>query len=170
MTISTTLPIGRSSDANREVKLTDSGRAVYGGGGITPDVKIDTPKSNNFQDVLMEQFVFFDFANHYLVNHTVGKDFKVDDGVIHDFETYLTSKQIPWTPQDISGVRDWIDMSIKSELFTSVFGQQEGLKVRAAWDPMINKAITLIPQAETLKTTAQKTIAMRASNASNVAH
>ncbi|HEY5255142.1 MAG TPA: S41 family peptidase [Acidobacteriaceae bacterium] len=159
-----------SSDANREVKLTDSGRAVYGGGGITPDVKIDTPKSNNFQDVLMEQFVFFDFANHYLVNHTVGKDFKVDDGVIHDFETYLTSKQIPWTPQDISGVRDWIDMSIKSELFTSVFGQQEGLKVRAAWDPMINKAITLIPQAETLKTTAQKTIAMRASNASNAAH
>src|SRR6185369_5935078 len=26
--------------ANREVKLTDSGRTVYGGGGITPDVKI----------------------------------------------------------------------------------------------------------------------------------
>ncbi|HET9101441.1 MAG TPA: S41 family peptidase [Acidobacteriaceae bacterium] len=155
------------SDANREVKLTDSGRAVYGGGGITPDVKIDTPKSNNFQDVLMEQFVFFNFANHFLVNHTVAKDFKVDDNVIHDFETYLTSKHIPWTTQDISGVRDWIDMSIKSELFTSVFGLQEGLKVRAAWDPMINKAITLIPQAEALKTTAQKTIAKRASQASN---
>jgi carboxyl-terminal processing protease len=158
------------SDVNREVKLTDSGRSVYGGGGITPDVKIKTPKSNNFQDVLMEQFVFFDFANHYLVNHTVGKDFKVDDTVIHDFEAYLTSKHIPWTAQGISGVRDWIDMSIKSELFTSVFGQQEGLKVRAAWDPMINKAITLIPQAEALKTTAQKTIAMRASAVSNAVH
>jgi len=70
----------------------------------------------------------------------------------------------------VSGVRDWIDMSIKSELFTSVFGQQEGLRVRAAWDPMINKAITLIPQAETLKTTAQKTIATRASQASNAVH
>ncbi|MGO8720050.1 MAG: S41 family peptidase [Acidobacteriaceae bacterium] len=158
------------SDANREVKLTDSGRPVYGGGGITPDVKIDTPKSNDFQDVLMEQYVFFNFANHYLVNHTVGKDFKVDDAVIHEFETYLTSKQIPWTAQDISGVRGWIDMSIKSELFTSVFGQQEGLKVRAAWDPMISKAITLIPQAETLTTTAQKTIAMRTSSASNAVH
>ncbi|HZC43800.1 MAG TPA: S41 family peptidase, partial [Acidobacteriaceae bacterium] len=83
---------------------------------------------------------------------------------------YLTSKQIPWTEQDISGVRDWIDMSIKSELFTSVFGQQEGLKVRAAWDPMIGKAITLIPQAETLKTTAQKAIAMRTSAASSAVH
>ena len=28
-----------------EVKLTDSGRTVYGGGGITPDEKIDTPKA-----------------------------------------------------------------------------------------------------------------------------
>lgn len=154
------------SDANREVKLTDSGRPVYGGGGITPDVKIDTPKSNNFQDVLIEQDVFFNFANHYLVNHAVGKDFKVDDNVIHDFETYLTSKQIPWTTQDISSVRDWIDMSIKSELFTSVFGQQEGLKIRAAWDPMISKAIALIPQAETLKTTAQRIIAMKTNEAS----
>jgi carboxyl-terminal processing protease len=157
-----------SSDANREVKMTDSGRAVYGGGGITPDVKIETPKSNHFEDVLMEQFAFFNFASHYLVNHTVTKDFKVDDSVLHDFEAYLTSKQIPWTAADINGVRDWIDMSIKSELFTSVFGQQEGLKVRAAWDPMIGKAITLIPQAETLQQTAQKQIALKMS-ASNTA-
>jgi carboxyl-terminal processing protease len=158
------------SDANREVKLTDSGRAVYGGGGITPDVKIDTPKSNNFQDILMEQFVFFNFANHYLVNHTVDKNFQVDDNVIHEFEAYLTGKQIPWTAKDIGAVRNWIDMSIKSELFTSVFGQQEGLKVRAAWDPMIDKAISLLPQAEALKTTAQKTIAMKTSAASNAVH
>lgn len=118
----------------------------------------------------MEQFVFFNFANHYLVNHTVGKDFKVDDDVVHEFETYLTSKQVPWTTQEIDGVRDWIDMSIKSELFTSVFGQQEGLKVRAAWDPMITKAVTLIPQAETLKTTAQKTIAMKTSTSAAAVH
>ena len=149
------------SDANREVKLTDSGRTVYGGGGITPDVHIDSPKLNHFQTVLMQQFTFFNFSSYYLVNHTVTRDFKVDDAVIKDFETFLTSKHIPWTTQDIDGVRDWIDMSIKSELFTSVFGEQEGLKVRVAWDPMISKAVTLLPQAEALKTTAQKTIAMR---------
>jgi len=43
MTTSTIPPIDRRATPNREVKLTDSGRAVYGGGGITPDVKIDTP-------------------------------------------------------------------------------------------------------------------------------
>ena len=29
-----------ANNANHEVKMTDSGRTVYGGGGITPDVKI----------------------------------------------------------------------------------------------------------------------------------
>ena len=149
------------SDANREVKLTDSGRTVYGGGGITPDVHIAPLKSNHFQTVLMQQFAFFNFSSRYLVNHTVAKDFKVDDSVIKDFEAFLTSKQIPWTTQDIDGVRGWIDMSIKSSLFTSVFGERDGMKVRVAWDPMISKAVTLLPQAEALETTAQKTIAMR---------
>src|SRR5690242_15266668 len=36
------------NNGNREVKLTDSGRTVYGGGGITPDVKVATPKGNAF--------------------------------------------------------------------------------------------------------------------------
>lgn len=159
-----------TSDANREVKLTDSGRTVYGGGGIMPDVKIDTPKSNHFENVLMEQFAFFNFASHYLVNHTVTRDFKVDDSAIKDFEAYLTSKHIPWTAADINGARDWIDMSIKSELFTSVFGQQEGLKVRAAWDPMIAKSIALVPQAEALLQTAQKQIALKATASNAVVH
>ena len=34
-----------NNTANREVKLTDSGRTVYGGGGITPDVNIPPIKT-----------------------------------------------------------------------------------------------------------------------------
>ena len=151
------------NDANREVKLTDAGRTVYGGGGITPDVKIDTPKSNHFQDVLLQHLVFFDFAKSYLANRTITSDFKVDDAVLKDFKQFLTKQQVPYTDQDINGVRDWIDMSIKSELVTSQFDQQEGLKIRAEWDPMINKAITLMPQALALEDTAKKTLAMKTS-------
>src|SRR6202000_1969810 len=57
-------------DKNREVKLTDSGRTVYGGAGITPDNKIDTPKSNHFQDLLLEHYIFFTFPSHYLADRT----------------------------------------------------------------------------------------------------
>ena len=41
----------------REVKMTDSGRTVYGGGGITPDVKYTEPKTNNFEDMLLQRYV-----------------------------------------------------------------------------------------------------------------
>src|SRR5437016_469345 len=51
-----------SNNANREVKLTDSGRTVYGGGGITPDVAVPPIKSNHFQDTLLQHYAFFNFA------------------------------------------------------------------------------------------------------------
>ncbi len=41
--------------------------------------------------------------------------------------------------------------SIKSDLFTSQFGQIEGQKVRAQWDPQIQKALGFMPQAQALE-------------------
>ena len=38
-----------NNTANREVKLTDSGRTVYGGGGITPDVKFSRSRATTFR-------------------------------------------------------------------------------------------------------------------------
>src|SRR5580704_4521377 len=42
-----------------EVKLTDSGRQVTGGGGITPDVAVVPNKLNPFQEMLLRREVFF---------------------------------------------------------------------------------------------------------------
>jgi carboxyl-terminal processing protease len=136
--------------ANLEVKLTDSGRTVYGGGGITPDEKIDPDKANKFQDSLYRQYAFFDFSKHYLANHVVSKDFVVDDAVLQQFKDFLKSQQIDYTDADIAGVSDWLKASIKSELFKSQFGLTEGSKVTAEWDPQIAKAITFLPEAQTL--------------------
>ena len=63
--------------------------------------------------------------------------------MIGEFKDFLKSQDIAYTDQDIAGVRDWINANITSEIFTSQFGQQEGLKVRAEWDPMIQKASDL---------------------------
>jgi carboxyl-terminal processing protease len=137
--------------SNLEVKLTDAGRTVYGGGGITPDEKIDNLKSNHFQDGLLQHYAFFNFSKHYLATHTVPKDFVVDDAVMQEFKSFLKTNAIDYTDADIAGVSDWVKESIKSDLFTSQFGQLEGLKVRAQWDPQIVKAIGFLPQAQALE-------------------
>src|SRR5271165_2152188 len=86
-----------NANTNHEVKMTDSGRTVYGGGGITPDVKIATPKPNKFQETLLEKYTFFNFAKHYVINHKVGRQFEVDDAVMQEFRKYLDEQKIPFT-------------------------------------------------------------------------
>ena len=153
---------------DREVKLTDSGRTMYGGGGITPDVLFDSPKSNHIQDVLLAHYAFFDFSKHYLATHTVAKDFQVDEAVMNDFKQFLTSKQISYTEPELASVSDWLKTNLKAELFTSQFGQQEGLKIRANYDPMVLKALSVMPQAATLEDTAEKVEAQKQAARSNL--
>jgi carboxyl-terminal processing protease len=141
----------KADKSNLEVKLTDSGRTVYGGGGITPDEKIDTPKQNHFQDSLVGHYAFFNFSKHYLATHTVPKDFVVDDATVQQFKSFLKDKKIDYTDNDIAGIQDWVKANIKAELFTSQFGQLEGLKVRAQYDPEISKAQTFMPEAMALE-------------------
>jgi carboxyl-terminal processing protease len=96
-------------------------------------------------------YAFFNFSKHYLATHTVTKDFVVDDAVMQQFKAFLKDNKIDYTDADIAGVSDWIKENIKSYLFTSQFGQLEGLKVNAEWDPQIAKAVSFLPEAQTLE-------------------
>jgi carboxyl-terminal processing protease len=149
------------SNAGREVKLTDSGRTVYGGGGITPDYKIPTPKGNHFQDDMLQHYAFFNFAKHYMINHHPTKSFEVDDVVMQDFRKFLDSQNIAYTEADLVQNEDWVKSNIKSEIFIDAFGQDEGLKVRAEADPEVIKALQLLPEAKQLADNARKIVAER---------
>ena len=151
-----------ADNTNREVKLTDSGRTVYGGGGITPDEKIDSPKSNHFQDQLLFKSAFFHFAPHYLANRTVDKNFSVDDAVLTDFKQFLTSQNVPFSEADFNANLDWVKVNIKEKILTSQFGQLQGLRTLADWDPQIQKALTFLPEAQALEDTAHKVLAQKA--------
>jgi carboxyl-terminal processing protease len=156
-----------ADSTNREVKMTDSGRTVYGGGGITPDEKIEAPKSNDFQDELIYKAAFFHFAAHYLSNRSVDKNFQVDDAVLADFKQFLTAQNINWTDNDINGVSDWLKVSIRQYIITSQFGQLQGLRAMADWDPMIQKALSFLPEAQALEDNAHKVLAQKAEARSN---
>jgi carboxyl-terminal processing protease len=153
----------QASTAGKEVKLTDSGRTVYGGGGITPDVKIPTPKATRFQDELLQHYAFFNFAKHYLISRHIAKDFQVNDAVLQDFRKFLDDEKITYNEADLAAAQDWVASHIKAELFVSEFGQQEGLKVQAEGDPQVIKALELLPQAKELADNAKHIIAERAS-------
>src|ERR1700730_1617409 len=149
------------NNANHEVKLTDGGRTVYGGGGITPDVKLAPYKPNKFQDSLLQHYALFNFAKHYAITHKVTQNFEVDDAVMLDFRKFLDSEKIAYTEAEMIESNEWLRSNIKSELFVDTFGQEEGLKVRAETDPDVIKALDLMPQARALADNARKVVAER---------
>ena len=151
-----------ANNTNQEVKLTDSGRTVYGGGGITPDEKIDSPKANRFQEELLQKDAFFKFAPVYLANRTVDKSFEVNEAVLSEFKQYLTGQSIPYTQADLDGVNDWLKACIKDKIDAIQFGESQGLRVRADWDPMIQKALTYLPEAQALEDNAHKVLTQKA--------
>jgi carboxyl-terminal processing protease len=152
-----------------EVKLTDSGRQVFGQGGITPDDFVAAPKQDDFQTSLYRRGVFYatpqgvgDFTRFYLsAKPDVSKDFVVDEQVINDFRKYLSNQHIKYTEPEIQENLTWLKWQIKREVFTSVFGLNEGFKVALQDDPQLDKAIDLIPQSKALYQNARKIVAER---------
>jgi len=145
----------------REVKLTDSGRQVFGGGGISPDFKIAAPKPTHFQDTLLQHYAFFNFAKHYTLNRHVARNFEVDDSVMQEFRKFLDAQKVPYTEAELNESNDWVRSNIKSELFIAEFGQQEGLRVRAEADPQVTESLKYLPKAKDLADNARRIIADR---------
>jgi carboxyl-terminal processing protease len=154
-----------------EVKLTDSGRQVYGGDGITPDVVVSEPKPNDFQQELLRREVFFpfegsvgNFTTYFLgTKPQITKDFEVDDNVIATFRAFLQKQNISFTDADINANLDWIRREIKKEVFISMFGLPTGDEVELRGDPQVEKAIESLPQARALYDNARRVLAQRES-------
>jgi carboxyl-terminal processing protease len=157
-----------------EVKLTDSGRQVHGGGGITPDYDFPNPKLTPFENRLEDRGKNIlssmlppdvgvgDFVTNYLgTKPSITKNFVADDSVIAAFKAYLKKREVPFTDQDIADNLDWIKLQIKREVFTSVYGLDEGFRVEADADPEISRAVELLPQARALYEKARTIVAQR---------
>jgi carboxyl-terminal processing protease len=156
-------------DHPTEIRQTDSGRQVTGGGGITPDIIVAMPKPTKFQQTMYRDDVFFPaeqgvagFTRFYLgTKPTVSHNFEVDDTVLHEFRDYLAKRNVKYTEPEYTENLDWIKRKIKQEVYMSTYGTQEGFKVLLEADPQVQKAVESIPQARALYENARKVVAQR---------
>ncbi len=136
----------------RKVFKTDLGREVYGGGGITPDVIVEYEMPSEFARRLMSKNIFFNFATTFLSKKrsVIDKDFAVDNEVIKQFGNYLKEQEIAFQSSDLSQDVDFIKMQIKAQIFSHLWGMDEGFKIVIAKDKQVKKALTLWDEAEEL--------------------
>jgi carboxyl-terminal processing protease len=159
----------KTPDQPTEIRLTDGGRQVTGGGGITPDVLVPTPKYTAFQETLLRHRILLpyevgvgDFATFYLGGKpAIAKDFVADEAVMNEFRHFLEKQKVSFTEADIAENREWIQRKIKREVFLSVFGMEESYKVELENDVQVQRAIEELPQARALYDNARKLLAQR---------
>ncbi len=103
-------------DHPTEVRQTDSGRPVTGGGGITPDIIVETPKPTKFQETMYRADVLYpveqgvgSFTRYYLgTKPAITHNFEVDDRIMKEFRDYLTRANIRYTEPEMAENLDWI--------------------------------------------------------------
>jgi carboxyl-terminal processing protease len=169
------------STENREIKHTDRGRVVYGGGGITPDVIEAARELNRFEGTLDVKDVFFPYASrltsgqvpsasHFQIvaqKDEVAKplekslkslpNLEITEAILADFKEYLKGRNVEFTDEEIRSNVDFIKRRILKEVYTLTFGLQEGYRVDIQGDSQVLKAIDMIPEAKLLLTSGGET-------------
>jgi carboxyl-terminal processing protease len=146
-----------------DVKMTDSGRTVYGGGGITPDEKFTPPKYTPFQIEMFRKFAFFNFTAKYFGTHDtkLPKNWEPDTAVMNDFHKYLLDIGAKFTEGDFAENQQWLKEQLRREMYITAFGMEDARRLAVDTDPLVLRAIDSMPKARALQENAKKIVAQR---------
>lgn len=147
---------------------TMAGRTVYGGGGIYPDVFVadDTTGGSKYFTDLRIKDMFRQFSFHFVDNQArVDKkfdtpekfiaNFKVTPELVNDFTTFAQSKGVKFVQEDYLRSQSYIDNRIKAYIGRRLYNDPAFFPVLHETDNVIQKAIDLMPVAETLEKTGK---------------
>jgi carboxyl-terminal processing protease len=149
----------------QDVKMTDSGRTVYGGGGITPDEKYTPEKYNPFQiEVLLRKYALFNFSAFYFGSHPnvkLPKGWEPDEKMVDEFHEFLLKNNVHFTEAEFTANHEWVKQELKREMYITAFSVDDSRRVAVEQDPEVQKAIESLPKAKTLVENAKKMMVQR---------
>jgi len=144
------------ADSTKEVYHTAKGRVVYGGGGITPDVKIEPDRIQGYSIQLLRQRIFFEYANQYCTDHEIPytdfhqylKDYEPTPEMLAGLVALATKDSIDYVDEDYQHDLDFIKRELKAEIAQIHWNDRDTYyQVRSQGDTQLEKALTLFGQA-----------------------
>jgi carboxyl-terminal processing protease len=146
----------------QDVKMTDSGRTVYGGGGITPDEDFKAQPMERLQSQLYRNGLF-SFTRSYFATHSshVAAGWLPDELVLSELHDYLLKNGYKFTEVEWGMDQDWIKRYLTREMYVWAFNKDESDRVFAQMDPEVEQAIEALPKAATLAANARKIVGER---------
>ena len=146
----------------QDVKMTDSGRTVYGGGGITPDEVYKAPALDRLEGELFRNGLFA-FTRSYFATRDARLPFSdlPDEATLKQLHDYLVQNHYTFTEAEFTRDTDWIKRYLAREMYVWAVNKDESDRIFARTDPEVAKAIEALPEAEALVANARKVMAQR---------
>jgi len=131
--------------------ITGSGKKVFAGGGIQPDiyVKLDTVGVNKFYGMLLDKKVLFDYvfdilANRYTADYLDQNlaTFMINDGDYRDFIKYVQSKKITLDQKQLAASKPIIYNDLKALLYKYHLGEAGYYRAINLTDNVVKQALS----------------------------
>lgn len=152
---------------------TDTGRAVYGGGGISPDEAVKpgviTAAERHLRDVLfafslelttgrVAGFESYTVQRPIEFDHDLeSDDFPVTDSLFKELKKFAASKPIfKVTPDQLDRSRAFAERQLRYNVLSAAYGFRIATQVFNDADPQISRAIDAMPRARELALAASR--------------
>ena len=163
---------GQQSQPTGPESRTDTGRAVYGGGGISPD-EIAKPNKINRSDARLVDPIFA-FALELITGRVAGfdsykiqraiefghdlqpTDFPVTDALFKELQRFAESKPVyKVTAEQLNHSRSFVERQLRYNLASAAYGTLTAVEVFHEDDPQIASAVDAMPRARELAQAAR---------------
>jgi len=152
---------------DKKIYYTDSGRKVYGEGGIMPDIIVKTEQNSKLLDNLFIKYAFFNFAKKFEAIDAVNsgssllekldKNFKVNEKMLDNFKAFIKSEKINFTDEDFEADKDKIAIEIEKEIRLALWGAENAYKEYLKNDEVIKESLKHFNDAIALYNNKMKT-------------
>lgn len=131
--------------SDKEIYYTNSGRVVYGGGGILPDVELEHEDIYRPIELALERKgTFFNFAvKKYAADPDMTVDFEVTDEMIGEFKDFMKEKEFTYKTSleySLNELKEAISEEEKDSLYMPALGEFEELITREKEEDFANSS------------------------------
>lgn len=136
---------------NQEVFLTESGRKMYGGGGIRPDYIVENPDPPVLIYRLFRENLLFDFSVRYASEHEdLERGFEIDEAILEGFRDFLATRDFEYKAAEYEEAVEFFSVRIKAQIGRLRWGAEEESRILAESDPQVQQALKVFGEAAEL--------------------
>lgn len=132
--------VGSVPDSLISQFTTKKGRLVYDGGGVVPDIKIDSDQLSTLAIGLITKFIIFDFATKFSnENATIAspEEFTVTEDIYNQFSNYLKENKFEYQSVSKKMLKD-LEESAKEEKYFGL-AENEFAALKAKLEPDLDR-------------------------------